>query len=182
MPHICPWWLTYTFDNPLRRFLHDPHAILRPYVRPGMTAADLGCGMGYFTVALADLVGPGGRVYAVDMQPRQLRVVEKRCRKAGVMDRVELVQAREDSLLLKEPLDFVLGFWVAHEVPDGAGFFRQIDDLLAKGGKALIVEPKLHVSRQETEDELTVARGQGLTGRMLDDAVRISWSFELARN
>ena len=55
LPHICPWWLTYTFDNPLRRLIHNPRKMLSGLVRPGMTAADLGCGMGYFTAALAEL-------------------------------------------------------------------------------------------------------------------------------
>jgi hypothetical protein len=33
MPGICPWWLTYTFDNPLRKLFQDPFKILSPYVR-----------------------------------------------------------------------------------------------------------------------------------------------------
>lgn len=72
MPRICPWWMTYTFDNPLRRLLHDRRRILGPFVRPGMRVADIGCGMGYFTLGLADLVGPQGKVLAVDLQKRQL--------------------------------------------------------------------------------------------------------------
>lgn len=51
---VCPWWLAYTFDNPLRRFLHDPVKLLASHVREGMTVADIGCGMGYFMVALAE--------------------------------------------------------------------------------------------------------------------------------
>ncbi|MBU4143260.1 hypothetical protein KJ590_04695, partial [Patescibacteria group bacterium] len=47
---VCPWWLCYSFDNPLRRLFHDPERLLGPYVKTGMTAVDIGCGMGYFTI------------------------------------------------------------------------------------------------------------------------------------
>jgi len=66
-PHTCPWWFGYTFDNPIRRLFHDPKAILGDYVAPGQTVVDIGCGLGYFSLALARLVGPGGRVIAVEV-------------------------------------------------------------------------------------------------------------------
>ena len=84
--HTCPWWFTWTFDNPLRRLVHDAHKMLEPYVVPGSRVADIGCGMGYFTVELARSVGPAGNVQAVDVQPQQLRVAERRCRRAGVAE------------------------------------------------------------------------------------------------
>ncbi len=57
--NVCPWWLCPTFDNPLRRLIHNPDRILAGLVRPGEIALDLGCGMGYFSIPLARLVGPG---------------------------------------------------------------------------------------------------------------------------
>lgn len=181
MPHCCPWWLTYTFDNPIRRALHDPYAILRPYVRPGMKVADIGCGMGFFTVALADLVGPEGRVLAIDLQRRQLDATARRVGKAGVAGRVEVVQASESALNVAGPIDFFLAFWMVHEVPDAAAFFKELHGLLAPGGRVLVAEPKMHVNRKKTEDELSIALGNGFTGRMVEGAVRISWAFELTR-
>ena len=64
--HTCPWWLLFTFDNPLRRLVHNPQEILRPYVERGDTVLDVGCGMGSFTLGLAELVGKDGRVIAAD--------------------------------------------------------------------------------------------------------------------
>jgi hypothetical protein len=57
MGHVCPWWGGYFIDNPLRRLLHDPEKILRTYVKPGMTVMDIGCGMGFFSIAMAKIVG-----------------------------------------------------------------------------------------------------------------------------
>ena len=79
--HICPWWLAYTFDNPLRRYFHDPHAILKPYLQEGMTAIDLGCGMGYFSRAMAKIVGETGKVIAVDLQHENAGYYAQACGK-----------------------------------------------------------------------------------------------------
>jgi ubiquinone/menaquinone biosynthesis C-methylase UbiE len=145
---VCPWWLCRTFDNPLRRWMHDPERILSPHVADGMTAVDIGCGMGYFTLGLAKLVGPGGKVIAVDLQERMLSALEKRACKAGLADRIVLHRCRPDSLGVEEPADFVLAFWMAHEVRDKGRFFSQIFDFLKPGGRLLLVEPKFHVTRK----------------------------------
>ena len=70
--HICPWWLAYTFDNPLRRLFHKPGIIFAPYISEGMIVADFGCGMGYFSIGLAKIVGDEGQVIAVDVQQKML--------------------------------------------------------------------------------------------------------------
>ena len=82
-PHVCPWWGGYFIDNWLRRWIHNPATILAPFVRPDMTAMDFGCGMGMFSIAMAQLVGSKGRVIAVDLQQAMLDVLQKRARKAG---------------------------------------------------------------------------------------------------
>ncbi len=113
---VCPWWLCYSFDNPLRRFIHDPEPLLAPYVKPGMTVVDVGCGMGYFTISLAKITGPGGKVIAVDLQQRMLDALVRRAEKAGVADRVIPHRCQKESLGVEGPADFALAFWMAHAV------------------------------------------------------------------
>ena len=67
-PHVCPWWGGYFIDNRFRRLLHDPQAILAPHVQPGDSALDFGCGMGFFSIGIARIVGDEGWVIAVDLQ------------------------------------------------------------------------------------------------------------------
>src|SRR5512134_1835692 len=76
--HVCPWWIAWTFDNPLRKRFQDPDRILGGLVREGMTVADIGCGMDYFSVAMAGMVGDKGRVIAVDLQQMMLVLCRKR--------------------------------------------------------------------------------------------------------
>ncbi len=78
---ICPWWLAYSFDNPLRRYLHDPRKIVAPYLREGMIAIDIGCGMGYFSSGMAKIVGDAGKVIAVDVQQEMLDITLKRAKR-----------------------------------------------------------------------------------------------------
>jgi len=75
---VCPWWLGYLLASPVRRLLQDPRKLLGPYVREGMTVLEPGPGMGFFTLEIARLVGPSGRVVAVDIQPRMLSSLRRR--------------------------------------------------------------------------------------------------------
>lgn len=158
---VCPWWFAYTFDNPVRRWLHNPHKMLSSYVAEGDTAVDIGCGMGPFTVELAKLVGPGGRVIAIDLQDKMLQRVKTRVEKAGVADRVQLHRCTPDSLDLIEQADFALAFWMAHEVPDIRSFLKQIYGLLSDGGRFLLAEPKGHVGREDFQRQLAAAQAAG---------------------
>ena len=158
---VCPWWLCHSFDNPLRRLIQDPVRILNPHVQTGMTVVDIGCGMGYFTLELARLVGPDGKVIAVDLQEKMLAALDRRARKAGLADRIVLHRCRPDLLGVEETADFVLVFWMAHEVPDKPRFFAQISDLLKPGGRLLLVEPKFHVTRGSFRRTVEVCRAAG---------------------
>ena len=100
--HVCPWWLGYLLASPLRRLLQDPAKILAPYIREGMTVLEPGPGMGFFTLELARLVGAGGRVIAVDVQPKMLDRLKRRAGTAGVSERVHARVCSSDSLGLAD--------------------------------------------------------------------------------
>jgi 2-polyprenyl-3-methyl-5-hydroxy-6-metoxy-1,4-benzoquinol methylase len=159
--HVCPWWFAPSFDNPLRRWAHDPQQILGDLVRVGQAAADIGCGMGYFSLALARLVGPGGRVYAVDLQPRMLQAARERAAKAGLEERIRLILCQPQTFSLPEPVDFVLAFWMVHETPNAVNFFTQAAAVLKPGGSLLLVEPRLHVSASAFSRTCAAAQAAG---------------------
>jgi predicted methyltransferase len=64
---VCPWWIGYLLASPIRKLAQDPKGILSPLVSEGMTVVEPGPGMGFFTFELAKLIGPSGRVIAVDI-------------------------------------------------------------------------------------------------------------------
>lgn len=145
---VCPWWLLFTFDNPLRRWIQNPQKVLNGYITLGQTVLDVGCGMGYFSVPMARMVGPQGKVFAADLQERMLAGLHQRAEKAGVLSRIEITHSTPESIGISKPIQFALAFWMVHEVPNKKPFLQQIYDALLAGGKFLIVEPAIHVSRR----------------------------------
>ena len=160
--HICPWWLAYTFDNPFRHFFHNPEKMLGSYVAKGMTVLDVGCGMGFFSIGLAKIVGDKGCVIAADVQPKMLRALEKRSEKVGVSNIIHLHRSEPNKLGVGTPVDFILAFWMVHEVPDPKIFFHQIRSCLKSNGRILIAEPKFHVSLKRFQEILVSAQESGL--------------------
>lgn len=161
---ICPWWLGYTFILPVRKYQHDPQKILGPHIKAGMNVMDYGCAMGYFSIPLAKMTGPQGRVYCVDIQEKMLTQLKKRAVKYDVSDIIIPMQVGIDyyPVSLTEHLDFVLLFAVVHEVPDKIGLFSDIYTMLRPGGKVLFAEPKGHVSSKEFDKSINIALNAGL--------------------
>jgi len=161
---VCPWWLGYLLVSPLRRLMMDPRKFLVPYIHEGMTVLEPGPGMGFFTLELAHLVGPSGRLIAVDIQPKMLSRLKRRASRAGVLERIDARLATPDSMGLSDlagAADFTLAFAVVHEMPDAAEFFRQVAAASKPGSRLLFAEPAGHVSTWEFEAELDAAAKAG---------------------
>jgi ubiquinone/menaquinone biosynthesis C-methylase UbiE len=160
---VCPVHLAGSLDNRLRRWVQNPERILKPHVREGMTALDVGCGPGFFSIDLARLVGPSGRVIACDLQPGMLQKLKAKIEGTDLANRITLHRCEEDRIGVSEKVDFVLAFYVVHELTDPRAFFEEVASLLKPGGQVFIVEPPLHVSRAGFEETLRQAAGVGLT-------------------
>jgi ubiquinone/menaquinone biosynthesis C-methylase UbiE len=161
---ICPWWLGYFLISPLRRLWYDPAKFLAPFVKPGMTVLEPGPGMGFLTLELARLVGPSGRVVAVDIQPKMLDRLRKRAEKAGLIGRLDTRLAKPNGLGVEDmdgKVDFVLAFAMVHEVEDKEAFFREVGRALKPGGKVLLSEPKGHVNKKDFAETVEMAVRSG---------------------
>lgn len=152
--YTCPWWLLFTFDNPMRILMHNPNKILKPYVNPGNTVLDVGCGMGYFSLELARLVGPTGKVIAADLQPQMLAGLKKRAKNAGLQSIIQPHLCTPSKIGVAEPVDMIFAFWMVHEVSNRKTFLQELHSMLKPDGILLIVEPIIHVSRKNFEATL----------------------------
>lgn len=164
--HVCPRWLCFTFDNRIRRLLQDPDRIMSSFIRSGDIVLDVGPGIGFFTIAMARLVGNGGQVIAVDIQEKMLRAFLLRAQKAGMSNCIRTVLAGEDHLNVTVGVDFILAFWMAHEVPNQERFFAQLHTISKEGGRFLMAEPKLHVAKMQFEKSVSLAQKSGF--KLLD--------------
>jgi ubiquinone/menaquinone biosynthesis C-methylase UbiE len=163
--HICPPWCGRLLLTPLRRLFENPAKILGPFVRQWMVVLEPGCAMGYFTLPMATMVGPEGKVIAVDLQPEMIETLDRRARKAGLIDRIDIRRARPDSLGvddIAQTADFCTVIHMAHEVPDQDRLFNEISAALKPGGRVLLVEPGWHVTVDEFAISLAAATASGL--------------------
>ena len=163
--HVCPPWIGRLLLSPLRKLFENPNKILGPFVREGMVVLEPGCAMGFFTLPLARMVGPEGRVIAVDIQTEMLAALERRAAKAGLVDRIEFREAGSEGLGIEDlarSADFCSLIHVAHEVPDQFRLFGEISNTLKPDGKLLVIEPGWHVSEEDFRVSLTAAGAAGL--------------------
>lgn len=158
---VCPVELAGSLDTRLRRWGQNPGRILRPYVKEGMTALDIGCGPGFFTLDMALLVGAAGRVIAADLQQGMLDKVAEKIRGTEIEDRIILHKTEAGRIGVAEAVDFALVFYVLHEVPNQDAFFAEVYSTLKPGGLALAVEPPFHVSKTAFEQSIARAENVG---------------------
>ena len=163
--HICPWQGGPLLAASLRKLAHNPRRIVGPYLSEGMTAMDIGCGMGFFTIPMSGITGKNGKIIAVDLQPEMLAGLQKNAQKAGV-DNITLHQCGYDTLNIKqwdESVGFVLIMMMLHEVPDADRLIREVHDALAPGGKLLFSEPIGHVNKEKFQHSVSMIQQTGLS-------------------
>jgi ubiquinone/menaquinone biosynthesis C-methylase UbiE len=163
--HVCPPFIGRLLLSPLRKLVENPKKIFTPFVKEGMTVLEPGCAMGFFTLPLARMVGPEGKVVAVDIQTEMLTTLERRARRKGLIDRIDVRQADEVGLGvadLAESVDLCTVFHVAHEVPDRNRFLDEISRTLKAGARLLLIEPGWHVSEEDFMVSLAAAEKANL--------------------
>ncbi len=163
--HVCPVAIAGSLDTKVRRLFQNPQAILQSYVKEGMTALDMGCGPGFFTIDMARMVGESGRVIAADLQDGMLQKLKKKIHGSELENRIALHRCDEDKIGIEEEVDFILAFYMVHEVPQQDKFFKEIASILKTSGVMLMVEPPLHVSWAAFSQSIKSAKNAGLLTR-----------------
>jgi ubiquinone/menaquinone biosynthesis C-methylase UbiE len=148
-------------NRPEREKEENPEGALDALgLRPGMVVADVGAGTGYMSLRLAKRVGPGGMVYANDLQPEMLRRLRANAAKAGLTN-IETVQGEEaDPKLPAGRMDLVLLVDVYHEFSKPREMIDKIRESLKPTGRLVLLEyrkedPKVPIRE---EHKMTVAQ------------------------
>jgi ubiquinone/menaquinone biosynthesis C-methylase UbiE len=173
---VCPVELAMGLDNKIRRWLQNPQKILKPYLEEGMTALDVGCGPGFFSIELAKIVGINGKVISADLQEGMLQKLGSKIKGTALESRIKLVKCDSNNINISEIVDFILAFYMVHEVPDKNSFFKQLKEVLDEKGVFLLVEPKIfHVSQREFESTIEIAKKVGFKVHRGPELI-FSWS------
>lgn len=109
-------------------------------IGPGMNVADVGAGIGYFTLKLSKRVGKTGKVYASDIDENALAFLNERRKDAG-MDNISIIHGREDDPMIpKASVDLVLIVNTIQLVKEKTVFLNNIRNSLKEKGKLVFVQ------------------------------------------
>ena len=140
MGHQAAGWL----ERQTREQEEQPKKLLKALeLKPGMVVADIGAGSGYHTIRMADLVGPKGKVLAVDIQKEMLDIIGKKVKDRDLKN-VELVRGTEtDPKLPAAGVDLILMVDVYHEFSQPYEMGERMVKALKPGGRLVFVEFRL---------------------------------------
>jgi len=139
---------TWTLNNFIRPLFEKPHRYDQEVIQ-GQVVADLGCGPGYYTFPLADKVGPTGKVYAVDSDPKAIRVIERKAAKGNYRHiETHTCSAANLDFIADGSVDFVLadGLLCCVAPKDHPQAVREIIRILKPEGKAYLVAGRTSVA------------------------------------
>jgi ubiquinone/menaquinone biosynthesis C-methylase UbiE len=128
-------------DNPERRKILPPEITLEKLqLQTGDIVADVGCGIGYFSIPAAVIVGEMGKVYAMDISDEMLREVQERAREKNVAN-IEMIKTFENSLIVAdESITYVFICNVLHETENISSFLEEVKRILVGEGKVAIID------------------------------------------
>ena len=148
--------------DPERRFvgLGAADFLEQAGLRPGMTMVDYGCGPGFVTLRAAEMVGPGGRVYALDIHEGMVSLAGSKAAEAGLTNVTALLNDGPEAPLPDRVADFVTCIFVNHyreSRPERGALAADLARLLKPGGRLVVLQWADRMSGDETVDLLTTA-------------------------
>ena len=115
-------------------------AIDKMGIKPGMVVADVGAGVGYFTIRLAKRVGAGGKIFAVDVQPEMLTILKERAKRASLTNIVPILGSESDPHLPAGCCDLILMVDVYHELSQPQKMLQKMKQALKQNGRLVLLE------------------------------------------
>ena len=159
--HVCRVEHAGILDSNVRKIFQNPEKILKPYVSNGMKVLDIGCGPGFFTIELAKLIGDSGNVIAADLQVEMILKLKEKIKNTSFKEKIDFLVCEKDRIGLSDNFDFILVFYMLHEVPSQKKFLNELYAHLKANGKVLISEPKIGVSKKDFQKSINIATDIG---------------------
>lgn len=150
-------------------------------IKPGMTVCDIGCGNGFYTFRLAEMVGPKGRVYAVDIQPEMLTMLRDEMEKRGVENIIPVLGSVHNPRLPVGQLDAMLLADVYHEFSHPEHMLKSIRESLKPDGFAILLEfrtedNEVPIKPLHKMSKVQIMKEWPVNGfRLVDEFERLSW-------
>lgn len=157
--HGAPW-----LERPERMQEERPDRVLAELdLKPGMKVADIGAGSGYYSSRIAERVGAEGTVYAVDVQPEMIELLEKNMTERGAINVKAVLGTTTDPKLPPSALDLAIMVDVYHEFEYPYEMLAAIVKALKPGGRVAFVEfrgndPDVPIKAEHTMTEAQIRK------------------------
>jgi ubiquinone/menaquinone biosynthesis C-methylase UbiE len=150
-------------------------------VKPGQVICDMGCGNGFYSLKLARLVGPKGKILAVDIQPEMLHLMSERAKEAGITNIKAILGSVVDPHLGLKSCDLVLCVDVYHEFSNPVEMLAAMRKSLKPDGRLVLAEfraedpnvPIKPLHKMTSEQVLKELEPNGF--KMVEDFERLPW-------
>jgi ubiquinone/menaquinone biosynthesis C-methylase UbiE len=128
-------------DSPKRREMLPTRTVLTKIgINEGEKFADIGCGIGYFSIPAADVIGPQGIVYALDVSEEMIEALDKKIEENSIENIRTVITDKYNFKLEDNSVSYAFICTVLHEIEDGIAFINETKRILALGGKIAVVE------------------------------------------
>lgn len=128
-------------EDPEREAWQMPDRVVEALgLQEGDVACDVGAGPGYLALRMARAVGPGGAVYAIDVDPRMIETIGKRMRETGIENVHPILATGGRGGLPPRRCRAILIVNTYHHFPDGAAYLKRLAGRLAPGGRIVVVD------------------------------------------
>jgi len=146
-------------------------------VKPGMTVCDMGSGNGFYSLQIAKMVGPTGHVYAVDIQPEMLVMLNERADREGISNVSPILGTQVSPRLPKGKIDLILCVDVYHEFSYPEHMLEAMREALSDRGAVVLVEYRAEDEKVPIKPEHKMTKAQ-IMKELVPNGFRLSQEFE----
>jgi ubiquinone/menaquinone biosynthesis C-methylase UbiE len=149
----------FSLDESIRRTWYNPETILNDAgLTPNMVFMDIGCGDGFFSILSAEVVGPKGRIYALDIDPSAIERLKRQASNRGLCNISATVGAAEDTMFCRKCADIIFFGMVLHDFNDPFKVLSNAMQMLKPNGhvvnldwkkKPMAIGPPTHIRFDE---------------------------------
>ena len=161
------WLKTLDSQNRIARLKVD-EAVAALQLQPDQVVADIGAGSGLFTLPLAKAVGPGGRIYAVDIDQGLVDHIAKKAREQNATNVRAVLGKFTDPNLPAHDVDLAFIYDVLHHIENRAEYLRHLAPYLKANGRVAVIDfypelgphksdPALQITKEQTKQWLAAA-------------------------
>ena len=147
-------------------------------LKPGMVVADIGAGSGYYATRIAKRIGPTGRVYATDIQPGMIDILDRRIKSEGLTNITTVLGGMDDPKLPPQSIDLAIMVDVYHELQQPQIFLQRLRETFKPNGRLVLLEfrkedPKVPILEVHKMSVAEVKQEMEAEGFVLDKVIDV---------